>query len=241
MIAVDSVSRSFPSGLLGRRRVTPLKDVTHVFPDGAVTYLAGLNGTGKSTLLRLMCGVLRADAGVVEVTGPHGGATGMMLSAAAALPAHSGRRHLRWAAEALGLPRPGAAADRALAEAGLGGVGGSAVGGWSLGMRQRLGIACALLGEPGNVVLDEPLNGLDVAGVLWLRGLLRVLAADGRCVVVASHHLAEVEASGDHVVVLEDGRVAAAGTVAEVRGGHASLERACTASPPRAASHEVRR
>lgn len=243
MITTTGLTRSF-----GRRhRVTPLRGITHTFPDSRVTYVLGLNGTGKSTLLRLLCGVGRPSSGHIEVDGraPQawpvpGRRTGMFLDTAAVRPGHSGRRHLRWQAAASGLDA--AEADRRLVEVGLAPVADEAVSGYSLGMRQRLGIAGALLGDPPNVILDEPLNGLDIAGMLWLRTLLRDLAAQGRCVIVASHHLGEVEASADAVVLLEAGRIAAAGSLAEVRGHHATLEDAVTGLIPRAvASAEVRR
>ncbi|WP_297004177.1 ABC transporter ATP-binding protein [uncultured Corynebacterium sp.] len=232
----------------GRRRpVTPLRNVSHTFPDGEVTCVLGLNGTGKSTLLRLLCGVQRPTAGRVLVDGrtpdawpAPGRRTGMFLDTAAVHPGHTGRRHLRWLAASSGLDATGA--DRRLTEVGLDAVADEVVSGYSLGMRQRLGIAGALLGDPPNVVLDEPLNGLDIAGVLWLRRLLRKLAGDGRCVIVASHHLSEVELSADAVLLLEGGAVAAAGTLAEVRGGHTTLEDAVVALVPRACgSAEVRR
>ncbi|AEK35505.1 ABC transporter ATP-binding protein [Corynebacterium variabile] len=232
----------------GRRRpVTPLRGITQTFPDGRVTYVLGLNGTGKSTLLRLLCGVRRPTAGRVLVDGrapdawpAPGRRTGMFLDTAAVHPGHTGRRHLRWLAAASGLDA--AEADRRLTDVGLDVVADDAVSGYSLGMRQRLGIAGALLGDPPNVILDEPLNGLDIAGVLWLRRLLRGLAADGRCVIVASHHLSEVELSADAVMLLEAGHTVAAGPLDEVRGEHSSLEDSVVALVPRAAgSAEVRR
>src|SRR5699024_3695314 len=115
---------------------------------------------------------------------------------------------------------PAGSAEALLQRTGLGAVADRPVGGYSLGMRQRLGIASALIGNPRNIILDEPMNGLDVAGVLWLRGLLRQWAGEGRCVVVASHNLAEVEDTADGVVILEGGRIAACGGVDEVRGPH---------------------
>lgn len=231
MISVHNLSRSFGSR---HQRTTPLRDITHTFSDGTVTYLVGLNGTGKSTLLRLLCGVLRPDSGRVDL---HGGAVGMMVSTDAANLGHTGRRHLHWAAAALGLP--GVQANQLLEDAGLASVANTPVGEYSLGMRQRLGIATALLGFPHNIVLDEPLNGLDVAGMLWLRTLLRDLANAGHCVIVASHHLAEIELSADDVVILEQGAVLAAGTVPTVRGPHSSLEDAFVSYIPRSVTHEV--
>lgn len=233
MISVHNLSRSFGSR---HHRTTPLDNITHTFADGTLTYLVGLNGTGKSTLLRLLCGILRPNSGQVDL---HNDAVGMMLSTDAANLGHTGRRHLHWAAAARGVP--GIQADQLLVNAGLTSVAHTPVSGYSLGMRQRLGIATALLGYPRNIVLDEPLNGLDVAGILWLRTLLRDLANAGHCVIVASHHLAEIELSADNVVILEQGTVLAAGTITEVRGQHSSLEEAFVALIPRSSTHEVMR
>lgn len=233
MITVDNLTCSF-----GRRhRVTPLDRISATFADGRVSYVLGLNGTGKSTLLRLLCGVRRPTAGTVTVTG---GGTGMFLDTAAVQPGHTGRRHLRWIAAACGVDP--SEVERSLTEVGLTRVADDHVAGYSLGMRQRLGIAGALLGNPRNVVLDEPLNGLDIAGMLWLRRLLRDLADDGRCVIVASHHLAEVESSADDLVVLEAGHVVASGAVGQVCRGYRHLEDAVLELIPRAAeAGQVRR
>jgi ABC-2 type transport system ATP-binding protein len=237
MITATDLSRSFGSG---RNRATPLRGVSHTFRDGAVTYLVGLNGTGKSTLLRLLCGVLHPDSGTVIRDGRSGtGSVGMLLSADAARSGHTGRRHLHWVAAALGVPSRDA--DRMIGAVGLGNAADTPVGSYSLGMRQRLGIGTALLGSPDNIILDEPLNGLDVAGMLWLRSLIRRAADAGHCVIIASHHLAEVERAADDVLVLEQGHVVASGAVAEVRGHHRSLEDAYIDLVPRASDHEVAR
>ena len=231
MITAEHLTRSFRAG---GHITTPIKDLSHTFPDGAVTYILGLNGTGKSTLLRLLCGVLRPSSGVV--TGD-GHPVGMMLGTEATHPSHTGRRHLRWVAAAIGIDS--AEADRTLRSVGLGQVMDRPVSGYSLGMRQRLGIATAVLGAPRTIVLDEPLNGLDIAGQLWLRSVLRRFADAGHCVVIASHHLAEVEHSGDSAIVLEGGHIIADGTIAELGVGYDSLEAAFLALVPRAKSREV--
>lgn len=231
MIVAEHLTRSFPAR---RGKVTPVRNVSHAFPNGRVTYLLGLNGAGKSTLLRLICGVLRPDVGAVFDSDD---TPGMMLGSGAAHERHTGRRHLYWVAAASGLPWE--EADHTLHAVGLGHVLDSPISGYSLGMRQRLGIATAILGAPRNIVLDEPFNGLDVAGVLWLRKLLRDLADRGHCVVVASHHLAEVERSGDEALVLEGGSIIASGTVRQLRGTHSSLEEALVELIPRAAGGEV--
>lgn len=217
-----------------------LRGLDHTFADGRLTYLLGLNGAGKSTLLRCIGGVTRPDAGAVRIDGQTPAAfevpvrhLGMHLSADAFTPGHSARRHLRWLAALGGVPA--GRADALLDEVGLAAVADRPVGGFSLGMRQRLGIASALVGNPRTLLLDEPLNGLDVAGVLWMRGLLRQWADEGRCVVVASHALAEVERTADEVVMIEDGRIVTAGTVVGVRGSHTDLEDAFAAHVPRVA------
>lgn len=217
-----------------------LRGIDHTFADGHLTYLLGLNGAGKSTLLRCLGGTTRPDAGTVRVDGRAPTAfeapirhLGMHLSPDAFAPGHSARRHLRWLAALGGIPA--GRADALLDEVGLATVADRPVRGFSLGMRQRLGIASALVGNPRTLLLDEPLNGLDVAGVLWIRGLLRQWAEEGRCVVVASHALAEVERTADEVVMVEDGRVVASGAVTAVRGEFADLEEAFTAHVPRVA------
>ncbi len=242
MIVADAVAKSF--GRRGRRAV-PLAGVSHTFADGQLTYLLGLNGTGKSTLLRCLGGVLAPDSGRVTVDGLTLARTpaparhlGLFLDADGFHPGHTGRRHLRWLAACAGAPER--SVETLLQRSGLAAVAERPVSGYSLGMRQRLGIASAMVGNPRNIVLDEPMNGLDVAGALWLRGLLREWADEGRCVVVASHGLAEVERTADAVLILDGGRIVACGTVDEVRGGHASLEDAFTGHVPRAAGRGPR-
>lgn len=222
-----------------------LRGVEHTFADGRLSYLLGLNGAGKSTLLRCIAGVTRPDGGGVGIDGRAPASLdapvrhlGMHLSADAFTPGHTARRHLRWLAALGGVPA--GRADALLDEVGLAAVADRPVGGFSLGMRQRLGIASALVGNPRTLLLDEPLNGLDVAGVLWMRGLLQQWAAEGRCVVVASHALAEVERTADEVVMIEDGRIVAAGGVAAVQDTCVDLEEAFAAHVPRvAAGHAV--
>lgn len=233
MIEVEGLGRAY-------RGRAVLSDVTHSFPDGRLTYLLGLNGAGKSTLLRCLGGVVRPDRGRVRIDGRPVGTLatpvrhlGLHLGPDGVQPGHSGRRHLRWLAALGGVPA--GRVEPLLAECGLEQVADRPVGGYSLGMRQRLGIASALVGNPRTIVLDEPLNGLDVAGVLWVRRLLRGWVDEGRCVVVASHALAEVERTADDVVVLEAGRIVAAGPLDLVRGDHRDLEAAFAAHVPRVA------
>ncbi|AHH15444.1 putative ABC transporter, ATP-binding protein [Nocardia nova SH22a] len=200
-------------------------------PDAAVTCLLGLNGTGKSTLLRCICGIIAPDTGIVRVdgdtvrTGHHTPPTlGMHLDYRAFDPRHTARRHLRWIARARGLP-----ADRVAEVLDLVGLGRAAdrrLGHYSLGMLQRAGVAAALLSRPRTLLLDEPLNGLDIAGILWMRGLLRRLAEAGTCVLIASHLLDEVQRHADRVVVLGAGRVLADAPVPEMMGAATTLEEA---------------
>lgn len=230
MITAENLTRSFGRG---HARKTPLDDVSFTFRDGHVTYLLGLNGTGKSTLLRVLAGTLPPHGGQIAVDGN----VGMFLSTEAAHRAHTARRHMYWVATATGTPR--AEADRMLGRVGLAAVADRPTHAFSLGMKQRLGIATALLGWRRNIILDEPLNGLDVAGILWLRTLLRELAEAGHCVIIASHHMAEVELNADDVLVLEDGRAIASGPLAEVRGDAPTLEAAFVDLVPRANTHKV--
>ncbi|WP_040791167.1 ABC transporter ATP-binding protein [Nocardia paucivorans] len=180
--------------------------------DGTLTYLLGLNGTGKTTLLRCICGIIAPSAGTVRVDGTRIRAhhttpatLGMHLDHRAFDPRHTARRHLRWIARARGLPT--GRVDDVLELVDLARVADRRLGHYSLGMLQRVGIAAALLSEPRTLLLDEPLNGLDIAGIRWIRELLRRLADAGTCVLVASHLLDEVERNADHIVILGNRRV----------------------------------
>ncbi|MFB8006279.1 ABC transporter ATP-binding protein [Nocardia sp. NPDC056000] len=192
---------------LGYPGVTVLEVPELSVADGAITYLIGLNGTGKTTLLRSICGLIAPAAGTIRVddtvvrahrTTP--ATLGMHLDYRAFDPRHTARRHLRWIARARGIPvgRVG----EVLEIVDLVGVADRRLGHYSLGMLQRVGIAAALLGAPRTLLLDEPLNGLDIAGIRWIRELLRDLADAGTCVLVASHLLDEVERNADHIVIL---------------------------------------
>lgn len=200
---------------------TVLETAELTVPDAAVTYLLGLNGAGKSTLLRCICGILAPAAGTVRVDGARVRARratppslGIHLDYRAVDPRHTARRHLRWIARARGLPLSRVPEMLELVD--LGPVADRRLGEYSLGMLQRVGIAAALLSEPTTLLLDEPLNGLDIAGILWLRALLRRLADQGTCVLVTSHLLDEVERNADRVVVLGSGRVLADAPVPEL-------------------------
>ncbi|MFD4406537.1 ABC transporter ATP-binding protein [Nocardia sp. NPDC058499] len=199
---------------LGYPGVTVLEIPELTVADGALTYLLGLNGTGKTTLLRSICGVIAPALGTIHVDGTLVRAhhttpatLGLHIDYRAFDPRHTARRHLRWIARARGLPT-GRVGD-VLEIVDLARVADRRLGHYSLGMLQRVGIAAALLSEPRTLLLDEPLNGLDIAGIRWIRELLRDLADAGTCVLVATHLLDEVERNADHIVILGNRRVLA--------------------------------
>ncbi|QEU95591.1 ATP-binding cassette domain-containing protein [Streptomyces kanamyceticus] len=188
---------------------------------GQVTGFVGPNGAGKSTTLRILLGLDTADEGTALIGGRRYQAlrtplleVGALLDAAAVHPSRRGRDHLLWLAHSHGLPVR--RVDEVLDVVGLGGAARRRAGGYSLGMRQRLGIAAALLGDPPVLLLDEPVNGLDPEGIRWIRGFLRTLAAEGRTVLVSSHLMGELEDTADHLVVIGRGRVIADTGVAEL-------------------------
>jgi ABC-2 type transport system ATP-binding protein len=194
--------------------VLALDDVTFVAPAGAVTALVGPNGSGKTTLMRIALGLARPSAGQALVAGkPYRRLErpltriGALLDATALSPGLTGRAHLRSLAAAGGIPA--ARADAVIEQVGLGAAARRRVGGWSLGMKQRLGLAVALLGDPPVLLLDEPMNGLDPEGMVWFRGLVRGLRDEGRAVLVSSHLMRELEDIADRVVVINRGRIAA--------------------------------
>ncbi len=188
-----------------------------------VTGFVGPNGAGKSTTMRVILGLDSADEGIALVDGQpylrlshplsH---VGSLLDAGALHPARSARNHLLWIAYSQGLPAR--RVDEVLEDAGLAAVAGRKAGGFSLGMRQRLGIAAALVGDPPVLILDEPFNGMDPEGIVWMRGFLRALAAEGRAVLVSSHLMSELEDSATHLVVIGRGRLVADTSVAELIG-----------------------
>jgi ABC-2 type transport system ATP-binding protein len=188
---------------------------------GQVTGFVGPNGAGKSTTMRVILGLDAPDAG----TGLVGGRryqelstplreVGALLDAGAIHPGRRARDHLLWMAHYNGLPAR--RVDEVLDLVGLASVGRRRAGGFSLGMRQRLGIAGALLGDPPVLMFDEPVNGLDPEGIVWIRGLLRRLAGEGRAVLVSSHLMGELEGSADHLVVVGRGRLIADTTVRDL-------------------------
>lgn len=200
---------------------TALDGMTFTARAGRVTGFVGPNGAGKSTTMRIILGLQRADAGEALVGGrPYRSlqhplrSLGLLLDASALHPARSGRNHLLWLAQTQGLGQ--GRVNEVLELVGLTGAGRRTAGGYSLGMRQRLGIAAALLGDPPAIMLDEPFNGMDPEGIVWLRGFLRALAEQGRAVLVSSHLMSELQDMADHVVVVGRGRVLADSGVAEL-------------------------
>ncbi|MFF2852424.1 ABC transporter ATP-binding protein [Streptomyces sp. NPDC058001] len=186
---------------------------------GQVTGFVGPNGAGKSTTLRMLLGLDAPDAGTALIGGqPYATLrqpltrAGALLDATAVHPSRRGRDHLLWLAHSHGLSAR--RVDEVLEQVGIGSAGRRRAGGYSLGMRQRLGIAAALLGDPPVLLLDEPVNGLDPEGIRWIRGFLRGLAREGRAVLVSSHLMSELEDSADHLVVVGRGRLIADTSVA---------------------------
>jgi ABC-2 type transport system ATP-binding protein len=190
---------------------------------GRVTGFLGPNGAGKSTTLRALLGLIHPTGGTATFGGRRydqldrpSAEVGAVLEDASFHPGRSGRNHLRVLAAAGG--HPAARVDEVLDVVGLRDSGGRRVKGYSMGMRQRLAIAAALLGDPRVLILDEPTNGLDPPGIAWMRDLLRRQAAEGRAVLVSSHLLAEVAQSVDDVVVIANGELRGKGTLEEVLG-----------------------
>jgi ABC-2 type transport system ATP-binding protein len=200
-------------------------DLSFGLEPGKVTGFLGPNGAGKSTTIRLLLGLDRPDQGKARIGGrPYRDlrfplcAAGALLEVQAVHPGRSARNHLRCLALTHGLPPR--RVDEVIALTGLGSVARKRVGGFSLGMRQRLGIAAALLGDPQALLLDEPVNGLDPEGVLWIRTLMKQLAAEGRTVLVSSHLMNEMAVTADHLIVIGRGRLLADCPVAEFTGRH---------------------
>jgi ABC-2 type transport system ATP-binding protein len=196
-----------------------LDGMTFTVAPGQVTGFVGPNGAGKSTTMRVILGLDAPDEGTALVGGrlytslPRPlTAIGSLLDAAALQPSRSARNHLLWLAHSQGLCAR--RVDEVIEQAGLSGVARRKAGGYSLGMRQRLGIAAAMLGDPPVLMLDEPFNGMDPEGIVWMRGFLRGLAKQGRAVLVSSHLMSELEDNADHLIVVGRGTVIADTTVA---------------------------
>ena len=207
-----------------RKRFGPtvaLDGMTFTVEPGQVAGFVGPNGAGKSTTMRVILGLDAPDEGRALIGGKRYQSlrhplshVGSLLDAAALQPSRSARNHLLWLAHSQGLGT--GRVDAVIEQAGLGKVIRRKAGGYSLGMRQRLGIAAALLGDPPVLMFDEPFNGMDPEGIVWMRGFLRSLADEGRAVLVSSHLMAELEGSADHLVVVGRGKVIADTTVADL-------------------------
>jgi ABC-2 type transport system ATP-binding protein len=202
-------------------RKVAVDELTFTVRPGVVTGFLGPNGAGKSTTIRMILGLDSPTAGSVTVNGrgyPRYAAplreVGALLDASAVHPGRSARCHLLALAATCGISRE--RVDEVIGLAGLDSVARQRVGSFSLGMAQRLGIASALLGDPATVILDEPVNGLDPEGVLWIRALLRNLAAEGRTVLVSSHLMSEMALTADHFIIVGRGRLLADASAAEL-------------------------
>ncbi|HEY7595634.1 MAG TPA: ABC transporter ATP-binding protein [Actinophytocola sp.] len=239
-IEVRGLSKSFGT-------VKAVDNLTFSVPAGTITGFLGPNGAGKTTTLRCLLGLIGPTSGTATIGGrayvdlPHPSSTvGAMLEASSFHPARSGRNHLRVYCTVNGFPNQ--RADEVLELVGLTKAARQKVRGYSMGMRQRLGLAAALLGDPRVLILDEPANGLDPEGIAWLRRFLRRMAEEGRTVLVSSHVLSEVEQTVDSVVIINRGTLVRQGSIAElaehegltvlVRGP--DLDRLASALPERA-------
>ena len=214
MIAVDALTKRFGS-------TVAVDGLTFAAPDGAITGFLGPNGAGKTTTLRCLLGLIRPTSGSATIEGRTYRTldaptlkVGAVLEQTSFHPGRRARDHVRTLAYAAGLPA--SRADEVLRLVGLEQSARRRVRGYSLGMRQRLSLACALLGDPEVLILDEPANGLDPEGIRWLRDFLRSLAAQGRTILVSSHVLAEVAQTVDRVVIINRGRLVREGTLAEL-------------------------
>jgi ABC-2 type transport system ATP-binding protein len=229
MINVESLTKKYAG-------FTAVDDVSFTARPGRVTGFLGPNGAGKSTTMRVMVGLTPATSGSVTVLGRRfadlpdpGREVGVLLDASAQHAGRTGREILTIAQRTMGLPR--ASVDETLARVSLTEKeAGRRVRNYSLGMRQRLGIAVALIGDPEVLILDEPANGLDPAGIRWMRDLLRGFADDGGTVLLSSHLLHEIEVIADDLVVIGNGRIVAEGTKEELLAAGGTLVRATDAT-----------
>jgi ABC-2 type transport system ATP-binding protein len=210
---------------------TAVDGLTFEVPPGVVTGFLGPNGSGKSTTMRMILGLDAPNSGTALINGKHFTElawplreVGSLLDAKAFHPSRSARNHLRQLALANDIPTK--RVDEVLDQVGLSSVASRRAGKFSLGMGQRLGIAAALLGDPGVLLFDEPVNGLDPEGIRWVRDLLKSLAAEGRTVFVSSHLISEMALTADRFIVIGRGRLIAETTVAEftARSGGASVK-----------------
>jgi ABC-2 type transport system ATP-binding protein len=231
VIEVEHLTKRF-------RKTTAVDDLSFKIREGAITGFLGPNGAGKTTTLRVILGLVHPTAGRATVMGrlyrqleSPTQQVGAVLEATDFHPGRSGRNHLRVLAAATGIPR--SRVEEVLQIVDLPDAAGRRAGGYSLGMRQRLSLAGALLGDPRILVLDEPANGLDPQGIRWLREFLRSLAAEGRTIFISSHVLAEVEQIVDEVVIIHHGKFVVQATTAELVARAAGGIRARSPQPDR--------
>ena len=218
-LTIDHLSKRFG-------KVHAVRDLSFTVEPGRVTGFLGPNGSGKTTTLRCLLGLVRPSDGTASIGGqPYrdldhpGRVVGAALEASGFHPGRTARGHLRVIADALDLPKT--RVDEVLGLVGLEDAAGRKAGGFSLGLRQRLSLAAALVGDPGSLILDEPANGLAPEGIAWLRGQLRGLAREGRTVLVSSHVLSEVQQTVDDVVIISKGALVRAGSLADLAGNGA--------------------
>ncbi len=209
---------------------TAVDDLSFNVEPGRITGFLGPNGAGKTTSLRMLLGLVRQTSGTATIDGKTYRdldqplrVVGSALEATNFHPGRSGRDHLRVLAATAGIPD--SRVDELLELTGIPAAARKKAGGYSMGMRQRLGLAAALIGDPRLLVLDEPANGLDPEGIRWLRGFLRHLASEGRTILVSSHLLQEIEQTVDDVIIVANGKLVREGTVGELRGNATSLVR----------------
>ncbi|QQU76279.1 ABC transporter ATP-binding protein [Corynebacterium striatum] len=207
MIEVEGLTKQYKS-------VRAVDDLTFKVEPGIVTGFLGPNGAGKSTTMRMILGLDSPTAGQARINGKTYRElknplreVGALLDAKAVHPNRTAANHLKWMAQSNGIPTK--RVEEVMGLVGLSDVAGKKAGGFSLGMGQRLGLAGALLGDPGILILDEPVNGLDPEGIRWVRSLVRALAAEGRTVLISSHLLSEMSLTADHLVVIGRGRLVA--------------------------------
>ena len=220
-IVVDTLTKRFGT-------FTAVDQLSFTVEPGSVTGFLGPNGAGKTTTLRMLLGLVGPTSGTATIGGRPFAAmsdplhvVGAALEAASFHPGRTARNHLKVYCAAAGLPD--SRADEVLDQVGLTDAAGKKVRGYSLGMRQRLGLATTLLGDPRVLILDEPANGLDPDGIRWLRGFLRHLADSGRTVLVSSHQLAEMQAMADRVVILDHGKLVREGAIRDLAAANEAV------------------
>lgn len=225
MIEVENLTKRYSSS-------TAVDALSFTAPDGAVTGFLGPNGSGKSTTMRMIVGLEAPDEGEARINGSAfrsldqpARAVGALLNPEWIAPHMTGRGHLKMVADYAGVPE--SRADESLEAFGLAEAAKRKVKHYSLGMRQRLGVASALIADPANVILDEPVNGLDPQGVAWMRGRIREMAAEGRAVVVSSHLMSEMQLTADRLVVINRGRLAGEGPLEDFLGSN-RVEATCS-------------